>query len=84
MSSENIHNDLERLAQQRAGRKIGWYIHALVFLAVNTGLAFLSVYNGRQFVLGTSIGWGLGLLVHGLFVFVLPAGSGWRKRARHK
>jgi hypothetical protein len=80
MSAADHSDDLETLARRRAGRKIGWYIHALVFLVVNTGLAFLSMYNGRHFVLTSAFGWGLGLLIHGLVVFVLPPGSGWRER----
>jgi hypothetical protein len=80
MSDTHPYNDLDYLARRRAGRKIGWYVHALVFLAVNTGLAFLSYYNGRHFVLGSAFGWGLGLLLHGLFVFVLPTGGAWRER----
>lgn len=80
MSSYTTDTDLETLARRRAGRKIGWYVHALVFLVVNTGLAFLSLYNGRHFVLTSAFGWGLGLLIHGLFVFVLPPGGAWRER----
>ncbi|WP_394788296.1 2TM domain-containing protein [Rhodoferax sp.] len=80
MTTEPTNDPLERLARRRAGAKLGWYIHALVFVLVNTGLAVLSLANGRHWVLGPLLGWGLGLLVHGLFVFVLPAGSGWRER----
>jgi hypothetical protein len=80
MSAADNSDDLEALARRRAGRKMGWYIHALVFLVVNTGLAFLSLYNGRHFVLASAFGWGLGLLIHGLVVFALPPGGGWRER----
>lgn len=38
---------LERLARQRAGRKLGWYLHAFVFLRVNTVLAPGSRWRAR-------------------------------------
>lgn len=71
---------IDRLARRRAGRKYGWTIHALVFVAVNAGLAVMALANGRPWLMGTFFGWGLGLLLHGVAVFVLPDGSGWRER----
>ena len=71
---------LDRLARQRTGCKIGWTIHALIFVAVNAGLAVMALANGRPWLMGTFFGWGLGLLIHGVVVFVLPDGSVWRER----
>jgi len=71
---------IERLAQRRAARKMGWYIHALIFLVVNTGLALFSSFTGRHWAVFPAFGWGLGLLVHGIAVFVTPPGSGLRER----
>lgn len=75
LTSQNI----EQLARRRAGRKMGWYIHALVFLTVNTGLALLSLYAGRHFAVFVAFGWGLGLLIHGMVVFLLPPGGKMRE-----
>ena len=72
--------DIDRLAHRRAERKMGWYIHAFVYIAVNIGLAALSAFNGRTWAIFPALGWGLGLLVHGLVVFVAPPGSGFRDR----
>nr|WP_315431516.1 2TM domain-containing protein [uncultured Albidiferax sp.] len=80
MTPELNHDAIDRLARHRAGRKMGWYIHALVFVLVNSGLALLSLANGRHWVLSSALGWGLGLLVHGVIVFAVPPGSGWRER----
>jgi hypothetical protein len=71
---------IDRLARKRAGRKIGWTLHALVFIAVNGGLAAMALAHGRPWLMGTFFGWGLGLLVHGVAVYLLPDGSGWRER----
>lgn len=67
---------LDALARRRAGAKIGWYIHAAIYLCVNTGLLLLSGSQGRHWGLYPALGWGLGLLAHGVAVWVLmPGGS---------
>ena len=71
---------LEHLAQRRAARKMGWYIHALAFVLVNVGLALLSAFTGRHFALVSAFIWGLGLLIHGAAVFMVPPGSSFRER----
>lgn len=66
--------DLERLARRRAGAKLGWYIHAGVYIAVNLGLATISAMSGRHWAIFPAFGWGIGLLVHGIVVFVVTGG----------
>ncbi len=62
----------ERLAR-RAGAKMGWLIHALVYLCVNAGLALIAWNSGHSWNLYPLAGWGLGLAIHGLAVWL---GSG--------
>ena len=76
--------ELERLARRRAGRKIGWYIHALVYIAVNTALAVLSTFTGRHWALFPALGWGLGLLIHGIVVFMPDPTGTFRERLVQK
>ena len=71
---------LERLAQRRAKSKMGWYIHASVYLLVNLLLVTLSVSSGRHWAVFPALGWGLGLLIHGGVVFLLFGGSDWHER----
>lgn len=66
---------LERLAQRRAKAKMGWYAHASVYLLVNLLLVTLSASSGRHWAVFPALGWGLGLLVHGVSVFLLAGGS---------
>lgn len=66
----------EALARRRAGRKMGWYIHAMVYIAVNIGLAALAGLTGRNWAVYPALGWGMGLLIHALLTFIaLPGGS---------
>jgi hypothetical protein len=62
--------ELERLARKRAGAQMGWYIHALVFVVVNTALAAMAALQGRYGAMLPALGWGLGLAVHGVVVFL--------------
>lgn len=78
----DISPDLHRLARRRAGSKLGWMIHALIYLAVNGGLAllaFLSIPGARFGAAETALGWGFGLLIHGLVVYAAGPGSRLRE-----
>lgn len=66
---------LERTARRRAGMKMGWFIHAGVYLAVNLLLAALSAASGRNWAVFPALGWGLGLAIHGVVVFLVAGGS---------
>ncbi len=74
--------DIERLAHRRAGAKLGWYIHALVYVVVNLFIFAISAYafGHRPWSVFPLLGWGVGLALHGVAVFVLGDGSGLRRR----
>jgi hypothetical protein len=65
----NVEPSRIRLARRRAGRRLGFLIHAAVFVAVNLGLIGinLGIAPARPWALFPLLGWGLGLLLHGLF-----------------
>ena len=73
-------NDLERLARKRAAMRMGWLIHATVFIAVNLLLAGLSAASGRHWAIFPFLGWGLGLAIHGAVVFLVAGGFGLHER----
>ena len=70
----------ERLARKHAGAKMGWYVHALVFVYVNAGLALISLNSGRPWFIFPLAGWGLGLAIHGLMVWLVTGGAGLHER----
>lgn len=73
-------HDLEKLARKRAGAKLGWYIHAAIYLAVNVVLALLALSSDRYWAVFPALGWGLGLAIHGLVVFLVTGGAGLHER----
>ena len=82
MRTENQLQDreLERQARKRAGAKLGWYIHACVYLCVNLLLVALSAASGRGWAVFPLLGWGIGLAIHGAVVFLVTGGAGLHER----
>jgi hypothetical protein len=65
--------EIERLARKRAGAKLGWYVHATVYLLVNLVVFAMSShgFGHRTWSVFPLLGWGLGLALHGVSVFML-------------
>ncbi len=74
-------DELLRRARRRVGAKMGFAIHALVFVLVNLGLAAINLWKGgypwHLWPLGW---WGLGLSIHGLATLFALRGEGLRDR----
>lgn len=68
-------SDIERLALRRAKAKLGWFSHAAIYTVVNLGLIGLSAASGRTWAIYPLLGWGVGLLAHGISVWLLPPGG---------
>ena len=84
---------LEQRARRRVALKKGFFIHLLVFVLVNAGLFML--WQGAEWGLGESAGWGrhhrvggffplwgwgLGLTIHGIVVLLRLQGEGLTQR----
>lgn len=83
---QNLAPDQERYqrAKQRVEMLRGFYGHLLVYVLVNVGLAAYSLATSPQdlwFVL-TTAGWGIGIAVHGAYVWGSGRflGAGWEAR----
>ncbi|WP_341892251.1 2TM domain-containing protein [Variovorax sp. YR752] len=79
-TSNRADSDLEKRARRRAGAKMGWYIHAFVYVVVNLGLVGLAASRGHTWAVYPLMGWGLGLLIHGAVVWFLAPGGGFYDR----
>lgn len=74
--------EIERLAHKRAAAKMGWYLHAVVYVLVNGFLIVASSmgYRERPWNPYPAMGWGLGLALHFVSVFVMGRSSGIREQ----
>ena len=68
--------EIERLAQKRAAARLGWSIHASVYLLVHLALWIAALGSGQHWAIFPTLGWGLGLAIHGAIVFAATPGAG--------
>lgn len=74
-------DSLEARAHRRVRRKMGFFIHAFVFVVVNIGLYAVNAITGEpRWAHFPLLGWGLGLAIHGIVVFISLRGGGLRER----
>ena len=60
------------IARKRAIAKLGFYIHAATFVSVNLILIAVNLMTAPQnlWFYWPLLGWGIGLLFHGLLIFL--------------
>ncbi len=78
--------EIDKLARKRAGAKLAWYFHATVYVLVNLTVFAMSRYGlgNRPWSIFPVLGWGLGVVLHGISVFLLGKGGGLRERMVQK
>lgn len=68
--------DEERFAKARkhAEVKYGFYVHFFVYLAVIGLLLVINLLTGTEYlwVIWPALGWGVGVLLHAVSVFLIP------------
>lgn len=68
-------------ARKRVDMKLAFYVHLIVYVCVNAGLALLNVVlGGHRWSVWPLLGWGIGLAVHGLVTLANLRGEGLRER----
>lgn len=81
MTTAMTDDDIRDRAKRRVDMKMGFYVHALVFVCVNLGLVAVNLYSGGQrWFTFPLFGWGLGLAIHGIVTVVSLRGDGLRER----
>jgi hypothetical protein len=74
-------DDLLQQARRHVKVKIGFYIHAAVYLMVNAALMAANlVGGGPRWHLAPLLGWGLGLAIHGAVTLLVLRGDRMRER----
>jgi hypothetical protein len=81
VSTSQQEQDIQARAKRRVARKMGFYIHATVYVLVNLGLWAIATVTGRgPWNVWPLLGWGVGLAIHGIVTFISLRGEGLRER----
>jgi len=77
MPDPKTEQELRKLAERRVDARIGFRVHATVFVLVNTGLATLNFFTSPHvwWFLWPLFGWGIGLATHAWAVYGGMEGS---------
>lgn len=74
--------DVLRSAGKRVDEKLGFYIHLAIYILVNGLLIAIDLTSspGTYWFIWPLLGWGIGLLIHGLTIFAFGDGHAIRQR----
>lgn len=75
-------DEIEKLAKTRVQARMGFLIHAAMYVVLNTGLVVIWYSSGQGYpwFMWPLLGWGIGLLAHAISLVVGP-GSAAEARA---
>jgi hypothetical protein len=82
MSEEEIYKE----ARKRVEEKKGFFIHLTIYIVVNIVIVIIWATTGAGFpwFIFPLAGWGIGVLFHGLGVFVFSRQTEWDRRQIEK
>jgi hypothetical protein len=76
MTIEEEDRRLRKIAERRADAKLAFRTHLIVYLVVNAGLSVINYFTtGYPWVLWVIVGWGIGIVAHGMATFGYATGQ---------
>jgi hypothetical protein len=84
MSAQMSEEELYKEARKRVEEKKGFFIHLSTYIIVNIMLVIIWAFpagGGYPWFLFPLGGWGIGLILHFLQVFVFSGRTDWERRA---
>jgi hypothetical protein len=78
--------EIFRVARRQVERKLRFFIHLSIYLLVNCGLILVHLLRQDQVLWSFAplFGWGIGVLFHGLAVFLHASCAEWKQRMIEK
>ena len=83
MSAQMSEEELYREAKKKVEAKKGFFIHLVIYIMVNIILVFIWAFaagGGFPWFIFPLGGWGIGVLLHFLGVFVFGRQTEWKRR----
>jgi hypothetical protein len=82
MNETTVETTAYRNARRHVERKLGFMTHLAVYVIVNGGLMTFNLTQQPRvlWAVWPILGWGIGLLFHGLAVYLHNPGATWKQR----
>ncbi|HEY5922231.1 MAG TPA: 2TM domain-containing protein [Kofleriaceae bacterium] len=76
-----MENDLETVAKKRVQARMGFVVHALIYFVMNAGFVAIWMLTGSGYpwFVWPALGWGIGLLAHGVALLIGPGSTAERR-----
>jgi hypothetical protein len=76
-----MENELETIATKRVQARMGFFVHLAMYLVMNTGLVAIWYFTGHGYpwFMWPLLGWGIGILAHGVSMLIGPGSSAERR-----
>ena len=73
-------------AKKRAEAKFGFYVHLSIYIVVNVLLVFINLTTSNSYLwfIWPLMGWGIGVFIHALLVFIFSGGSAIKEQMIEK
>ncbi len=87
MASHMSEEEIYQVARKRVEEKKGFFVHLAVYIVVNIIIILTWAFaagGGFAWFLFPLCGWGIGLIFHGLGVFVFNRQTDWEQREIEK
>jgi predicted membrane channel-forming protein YqfA (hemolysin III family) len=73
-------NQKYEAAKQRVRKLADFYQHLGVYVLVNAGLTIYNLLTDQNWFIYPLLGWGIGIVAHGLSVFAGGLGKSWEEK----
>lgn len=79
-------HELYEKAKKRVEARLGFYIHLIVYILVNALLIIINMRTSPEYswFIWPLIGWGIGLLFHGIGAFVFTGEPAYKEKMIEK
>jgi hypothetical protein len=83
MAAQMSEEEIYQKARKRVEEKKSFFIHLAVYIVINAMLIFIWFFTtggeGHPWFVWALGGWGIGVIFHGLSVFLFSKDTGWER-----
>jgi hypothetical protein len=76
-----MESELETIATKRVQARMGFFVHLAMYTVMNAGFVAIWYFTGHGYpwFMWPALGWGIGILAHGVSLLIGPGSSAERR-----